>query len=112
MARTQFTNQAVTIASGGTKSDPIDARGYNLFGMIKPATTGDAISFEVATSREGTYTALLTTGTTAASVTTAAAAGTYPIPESLGLERFPWFKLVSDASEAADRTITVTKARY
>lgn len=101
--------QAVVIKSGDTESAAVDARNYNAFSLIKPATTGDAISFEVATNAGGPWTALLSTGTTPVSLTTATTAGTYPVPASVAA--FPWFRLVSDTTEGADRTITVVKAQ-
>ena len=109
MARSRFTTQGVAIAESATTSDAIDARSWDRFGIIKPATTGNAITFTVSTSQTGTFTALLTTAGTSESLTTQTAAGTYPLPTAL--ERFPWFKLVSDETESAARVITVTKIK-
>lgn len=109
MARSSFSTQTVTIASADTVSTAIDARGYNQFGLIKPATTGTAITFQVSTSSAGTFTALLSSAGTAVSLTVQAGAGTYPLPDSL--KAFPYFKIVSGSSEAATRSLVVTKAK-
>lgn len=102
--------ETAVIAASGTTSGPIDARNWNQFAIIKPATTGTAITVTVSTTRNGTYTALLSSGSTAVSLTAQAAAGTYPLSSEIG--KFPWFKLVSGSTEAAERSIVVVKSAF
>lgn len=95
----------LTIANGGTTSGAVDARNHAMFSLAMPAAfTGATISFLVSPDNV-TYQALYDDTNTQVTVTVAAAR-TYDLPAALASAH--WFKVVSAASEAADRTLYVT----
>lgn len=94
----------VVIESGQTKSRALAFRGAAQDGYIIPAAfTGTAVSFEV--SADGITFAPFhdTTNTLVSQSVTVSTAYAFP----LNLFPFAWVKIVSNASEGADRTIQI-----
>lgn len=98
-------NATATIASGQTTSDAVDGRHHAAWLAVLPAAfTGTQLSF-LASADGTTYRALKTTAGVVVAID-AAAATAAPLPPEVGHAR--WFKIVSNASEAAARTILLT----
>lgn len=97
----------VTIDSGETESSVFDARDGITFGIITPsALTGSTFTFEVAPFDGAGFTPL--NDETGAAVTLAVAAdNAYTLPAALA--PWPYFRLVSGATEGADRDIRVVR---
>lgn len=100
-----------TIASSGTTSSAIDLYGAALVGIILPASmTGTAISLQMSNSISGTF--VTVQDGDGADLSIGIAASKYVPLNNLALAAgLRFIKLVSNASEAAQRTITlVTRA--
>jgi hypothetical protein len=97
----------VSIASGATKSDAVDIRGYAITAIEMPsAFTGTAITLEAARAREGTYKQVTDDGGTAVSLTVAASkVVALAAADSASLRGLPFIKLVSGSAEAAAREV-------
>lgn len=111
MARSRFAIETVEIAAGATASAAIDGRDWDSYTIHSGAGTGTSIGFTVSDTYGGTYNTLRSSGNTAASITTHATAGTYPVADSVGLMAAPWFKIVSGSTESSGRTFIVYKWR-
>jgi hypothetical protein len=95
----------LTIASGGTTSGVFDARGFAFYGLVMPgAFTGTSLTFTVCDTATGTFRALYDVGNTQVSLTVAASRA-YDLPSELSA--WPFWKIVSGSSEAADRSLVV-----
>lgn len=101
-------DETVVIASGQTESAAVDARSSSLYGAMLPDTfTGTTLTFLVSNVQDGTYRAL---ANDSGNISRTVAQGkAYALPEELA--PYPWFKIKSGSSEAADRSLTVTKLR-
>lgn len=99
--------QTVTIANAGTTSDAVDAVDTALYGIILPsAFTGTSLTFTVCDTETGTYQGLYDQYGNAVSMTVAQGRS-YTLPTELA--PWPFFKIVSGSSEAAQRSITVVR---
>lgn len=96
----------VTISSGQAKSGAFCVIG-RAFGSIQmpSAFTGTSISFEASSTEGGTYVGVNDSSNTAISQAITVSKG-YRLP--LELTSFRWLKIVSNGTEAADRSIVVT----
>lgn len=104
IGRVQMVALSPTIASGGTTSTSVDARGFSTFGIVMPAQfTGTAISFEVSDDN-ATFQALYDASNALVTVTVTASRS-YASPTALDV--WPYWKIVSNGAEAADRTIKI-----
>lgn len=109
MARTEIqrdgTYKTATIAISSSTSSAIPITGKVILGLVVPsAITGTAFTFTV--SHDGTtYQALYDTTNTQVSLTVAASRN-YDLPSELA--SWPYFKIVSNGTEAAARTLYVT----
>ena len=99
----QVVYPSVSIASSGTTSAAISTNGLSLVGCQLPATfTGTAITFTVATTVGGTYQALTNaSGTLSYTV----AQGKYIAINPADFYGVQFFKIVSNATEGATRTL-------
>jgi hypothetical protein len=94
-----------TIASGQTTSGEIALGGTVPAGVFLPAAfTGTALSFQASPVSGGTYGALQSAGTTSS---LACAAGVYVGVDRNVFSGVRFLKIVSNASEAAQRTLTL-----
>jgi hypothetical protein len=94
---------AVIAASGTTSSVIRNVNGqFRAFQL--PTMTGTAITFTVSSTFGGTYVAVEAVGGTAISVTTESSKA-YAVPEDV--RHFPFIKMVSGSTEAAERTIVI-----
>lgn len=96
--------ETAVIAASGTKSTVISNVGSRYLGMILPTMTGTATTFEV--SDDGVTFVALNNSSGAVSLTTASSKA-YKLPDDLA--PFPYFKLVSGSTEAAERTIIIVR---
>lgn len=95
----------VVIAASGTKSAAFNAREGIVYGVFVPAGfEGTALTFEVAAYEAGAFSPL-----TIADVLTVAAGGAYLLPDELA--PFPFFKIVSNATETAARELRIVSKR-
>lgn len=102
---------AVSILSGQTTSAAIDLNGRTLCGFIMPAAlTGTALSITASDSLTGTY-LTLQDGDGADFSLAIAASKWIPINNVNLTASLRFIKLVSNASEGADRTIKIAKRR-
>lgn len=97
----------VSIASGGTSSDAIEARGYRLSAIELPAEfTGTAITFTAARTLAGTYKVVADDAGTDVSVTVAQnEIAVLKADDAACLRGLPFFKIVSGTAEAAAREV-------
>lgn len=94
-----------TIPSSGTTSGAVDLRGTKLAAIITPAAlTGTALAIHASDTADGTYT-VVTTADGAVSIPVAAS-GNYAVDDEL-FKRYQFIKLVSNATEAAERVFTL-----
>ena len=102
MARASKTT--VTIA--GTTSQAIDVGEHLVAGIVCPsALTGTSFTFTGALTEDGPYRSLVdSTGT---NITVSVAADAHILIEPQTFAGVSWIKLVSGATEAADREITL-----
>lgn len=104
-SRYQLQNQTATILDEGTESSVIANLGAGALGFVIPAIVGSSISFKVAPTKDGTYTALYDRANALVSVPVADDRN-YAAP--IELLAWPWFKIVSNSTESAgDVVITV-----
>ena len=102
--------RTVTIASGDTESAVIDTTGY-MFGsfQLPAAFTGSGVTIHGAMSADGTFKSVPAYDTNAAGtaygVITAGADDLRFFPAEISA--VPFIKIVSNGTEAADRTITI-----
>lgn len=103
--------QTAVIASSGTASGAIDLGDDDLVAIITPAAiTGTAISITASTSLAGTY--VTVQDGDGADLSLAVAASKYIPINNLALTAgLRFIKLVSNASEDAERTITLVQRR-
>lgn len=104
-------NLTATIASSGTTSGVIDLGGATLCGIIVPAAmTGSAISLQMSNDDTGTFVAVQDGA--GSDLSLAIAASKYvPFSNLTLMAGLRFIKLVSNSTEAAERTITlVTRA--
>jgi len=105
-----FDSNTVTIAINTTTSDVIDLGSNGFVGIILPsAFTGTAITF-TGSIDNSTFTALYNSSNSAFSI--AVAASRYYILNPADFLGTRYVKLVSNASEAAARTITVVTRSF
>ena len=98
--------RTVTIASGDTASGAVDLLAESLFNVFIPSSfTGTALTFQVATAVDGTFVTLTNEDGTDYSVTVAASKCVVVDPQIFAGVRF--LKIVSDAAEGGDRTLTL-----
>lgn len=103
MARKISTSQTVTIASGATDSGAIDLNGYTLCGMFIPsAITGTTITFK---ADDGTGTYVVMENGAGANISATVSASKYIALSPTDFAGVGKLKLVSSASEGADRDI-------
>lgn len=97
----------VSIASGGTSSGAVDARGYRLGAIELPALfTGTAITFTAARSLAGTYKVVADDAGADVSVTVAQnEIAVLKVDDSACLRALPFFKIVSGSAEGAAREV-------
>lgn len=99
----QIVYPTVVIANGGTASAIISTSGMQLVGCQIPAAfTGTAISFTVATAVDGTYQEL---DNASGKVTYTVAQGKYISIASADFAGVQFFKIISNASEGAARSL-------
>lgn len=99
-------NQAATIANGGTTSTVIDLVDAITAGVVLPAAfTGTALTFQV--SHDGTTFQALTDQYGNAVSMTVAQGKSYTIPNEVA--PWPFAKIVSGSSEAAARTLWIVR---
>lgn len=105
--RGDFAINAVSIASGGTKSDAVDIRGYAITALEMPAAlTGVAVTFEAARTLDGTYKPVTDDAGNAVSLVVAAnKVVALAAADSVSLRGLPFIKVVSGSAEAAEREI-------
>ena len=104
-------NQTVTIASGQTKSGAVSLQGAVLYALRIPATiTGTSISLEESDSEIGTFRPVYDNTGALVSVPVSASRTCVFAPSTVHGLRF--IKLVSSASEGADRSIGVITRDY
>lgn len=105
-----FDTNAVTIANGGTTSTSLDLSARGLVGFITPAAlTGTAFTFTGSVDNS-TFVALYNSDNTAYSITVGTSRFYCLNPaDFLGMR---YVKIVSNGSEAAERTITVTTRSF
>lgn len=97
---------AVTISASGTTSTAYDARDGIAFGVFLPAGfEGGALTFTGAWDSDETFFDVYEEDGSAATLASVAASGYYPLPASLAA--LPWFKIVSDATESAARSLRI-----
>lgn len=95
----------LTIANGQTVSSAMGTRGYTMFGVMLPAAfTGTAISYQVCDTLGGSYQAVYNSAGSLISITVAQGRS-YMIPDDI--KAWPFFKIVSNASEGAARSLKV-----
>lgn len=98
---------SVTIASGATASEAVDADGYAAFGVALPAAfTGTSLAVEVSTDGAAFQALSDDTGTVVS--LTVAQGNSYALPVG-ALAPWPWFRLVSGSAEAAERILNVAR---
>lgn len=97
-------SQTVAIANGQTTSATVNAAGYSSYLVTMPAAfTGTALSFLVSVDNS-TFNPLYTVGNVAVSLTVAASRN-YVLPAELA--PYPYFQIVSNASEGGARSLIV-----
>ena len=95
---------SATIASSQTTSDAVDLAGTTLVGIQLPASlTGTALSFEAATTSGGTYQQVIGGGGNVLSKTVSG--GKFLSLDPAEFAGVQFLKIVSDASEGAERTL-------
>jgi hypothetical protein len=95
---------SASIPSSGTTTPAIDLGGTSLVGIQLPAAfTGTSISFTVATTLSGTYQGVIDGSGTALSKTIAA--GKYLMLDPSEFAGIQFLKIVSSATEAAQRDL-------
>lgn len=98
-------NVPAVIASSGTKSAAIDLKGMALNGVKLPATfTGTAISFEMCDTADGTYVPVKST-TSGTTLSYTVAQATYAAIDPTPFQGIRYLKIVSNATEGAERTL-------
>ena len=104
-------NLTATIASSGTTSDVIDLGGATLCGFIMPAAiTGTSINLEMSDDDTGTFVAVQDGEGSDLSLPVSASKFV-PLTNFALIAGLRFIKLVSNSSEAAERTIKlVTRA--
>ncbi|MGE0755273.1 MAG: hypothetical protein AB7L92_08970 [Alphaproteobacteria bacterium] len=104
-------NLTATISSSGTTSGAIDLSGATLCGIILPAAiTGTAISLQMSNDDSGTFVTVQDGAGSDLSLSVAASKYV-PISNLALVAGLRFIKLVSNASEGAERVITlVTRA--
>ncbi len=97
---------AATIPASGTTTAAIDLGGTSLVGIQLPASfTGTGLSFQVATTLSGTYQGVIDgSGTT---LLKTIAAGKYLMLDPSEFAGIQFLKIVSNATEAAQRDLTL-----
>lgn len=96
-------NQATTIANGASSSSATNSGGMCLVGVKMPAAfTGTSISFEICETVDGTYVQLYNTSGVVSYV---AAASRFIAIDPSDFQGVLFFKVKSNASEAAQRTV-------
>lgn len=91
-----------SIASGTTTSAAINIAGATLVGIHLPATlTGTSLSFQAASSEGGTYQPV--TGSSGGTYSLTVSGGKFVLLNPADFAGIAHLKLVSNASEAADR---------
>lgn len=95
-----------TIASSATDSAEIPLGGFTLAGIVLPATfTGTSISFKMATVSGGTYVQVKNaSGLVSYPITQ----GTYCAIDPADFHGVAFLKVVSNATEGASRTLTLS----
>jgi hypothetical protein len=97
--------EGVTIASSGTESAAVDLRGMTLCGFYLPAAlTGTAVSFKASIDNSTFVTVEDGFGNTVSKTVSASKAIILNPSDFAGIQ---YLKLVSNATEAAERTITL-----
>lgn len=105
VVRNGDSGSSVTIASSGTTSTVFDARGGITWGIKTPAAiTGANIAVEVSNVADSGFVDLYKLDGNAASFAVSASSA-YTLPSELA--PWPYFRLVSDGAEAAEREIIV-----
>lgn len=102
--------RVVVIPGGGTTSEPVHIGHYVRLGIVIPDTmTGTKLTFEGAADVAGPFEEIQDEQDNAieVSATTAAAIGLTGAARDAVLA-WPWIRLVSDATEAADRAIVLS----
>ena len=99
----------VTIASGGTTSGAVRMDNYMLAGIITPsALTGTAFTFTVSNTFAGTYVPVYDANGNQVSVPAAVSRALgVSGAEADALAPWPFVKIVSNAAEGADRSVTL-----
>lgn len=100
-----------TIANGGTDSNTIDMNGFSVVGIIIPTITNAAITPKV--SADGTTFFPLKEKDGSTTLEIAASTGGFAVDADFcaRLSGYRYLKLVSGASQGAERVITVIVAR-
>lgn len=101
--------RTVEIANGGTESGVIGIQDYAIAGVITPdALTGTALTFKAASAKDGTFVDVYDSdGNQVSATATADRAIGLSASEADALAPWQWVKVVSNAPEAADRTLTL-----
>lgn len=101
----------VTIANGATTSNAADTGGGVLAGIYAPASmTGSSVTFTASTDGGGTYVGVRDQFGSLVTVTLNAAASYYSLRSSLPFGA-DFIRVVSSASEGADRALTLVFQR-
>jgi hypothetical protein len=101
-ATRSFKTKAV-IANGATKSNAVLLSPNTLVGVLFPSEmTGTTISFEVCDTENGTFSAVNNGG---AYTITKANSAIEPVASLVGNACLKWVKIVSNATELAERTL-------
>lgn len=97
------------IASGGTESGVINIQDYAIAGVITPsALTGTALTFKACATKDGTFVDVYDSdGNQVSATATASRAIGLSASEADALAPWQWVKIVSNASEGADRSLTL-----
>ena len=102
-------DQVATIPAGQTTSNEFDLAGCTLLGVFAPAMTGTSLALQAAYQPGGPYSAV-TDGTGVAVAVPVLANSYLPVPSLAALKGVRWGRVVSNAAEAAARSLTLAAA--
>lgn len=101
----RIAHPAAAIAAGQAASDPVDLGGTTLCGLYLPAAfTGTSLTFQASPSAGGTYQTIQKSG---ADLSIAVAPGKYAALSPGDFAGVQFLKIVSNANEAAPRSLTL-----
>lgn len=97
--------QAFTIANGESESNVLDLQGDSITALITPAFDGTNVAVQASTTIDGTFMPVYDSDGVAVEIPITGPG--YNLADPLSTMQLRFVKLVSDATQTADRTLTV-----